>query len=170
MKKVQTHKIYGLVIGLILVVISFGTHIANLNESPAVQWLGYIPFLLGIIMNARAFSKANNEFVSFGSVWSSCFKASAIVAIITVIGAVLLVTIFPEIKEEAIEKAITQMEEGNMDEEQMETAIGFTRKSFTAFMVGGTLIFTLFFGAIFSLIGAAIAPKKGEQTPFTPAA
>jgi hypothetical protein len=63
-------------------------------------------------------------------------------------------------KEKTIEMQRLKMEERGMTEDQIETAMAFTKKYFTAFMIFGVLLGTLIFGCIASLIGAAIAKKK----------
>jgi hypothetical protein len=89
------------------------------------------------------------------------FKVSAVIAIILLVYSLLSVNvIFPEIKEKTIEMQLKQMEERGMTEDQIETAMNFTKKYFTAFMIFGVLIGTIIFGCIASLIGAAVAKKK----------
>lgn len=51
---------------------------------------------------------------------------------------------------------------GNMTSEQITQAIGFTRKFFMIFVLGGSLIGYLFFGAIASLIGAGVTKKDSH--------
>ena len=52
-----------------------------------------------------------------------------------------------------------------MTEEQINMALDMTRKYFNVFMVAGIVFGTLFIGAIFSLIGAAVAKKKKGGSP-----
>lgn len=166
MQKVQTHKMYGLITGIIMAVFYLVLYIANLSFKPGWQYVAYIPFLIGIIMNAIAYSKANEHYVTFGNVFGSCFKASAIVAIISLAWAVIMMFIFPEMKEKGIEMARAQMEKNpNVSEEQIDMSLEMTRKYWNVFMVAGSIFITLFYGAIFSLIGSAIAKKKGDRMP-----
>lgn len=167
---VQTHKTYGLIIGLVLSVLSFGLYIAGLNQTSGIQYIGYLIFLAGIVMNAFAFSKANDHYVTFGNVFGSGFKASAIVALILTAASLIMVFVFPEMKDEAIEMARTQMEkDGQLGEDMIETSLDFTRKYFTPFMIAGAIFGTLFQGVLFSLIGAGIAKRKGPRNPLTAA-
>jgi hypothetical protein len=132
-----------------------------------LQYLAYVPFLVGVIMAGMAFSKANDGFVSFGNVFGSCFKAAMIVTIIVVLWSVATVYLFPDLKDKAIEAAREKMlQDKKTTDEQIETILNVTRKYWTPIMIGGALLGTLFYGAIFSLIGAAAAKKNGPR-PFT---
>lgn len=166
MEKVQTHKMYGLITGIIVSVFYLVLYIANLSFKPGWQYVAYIPFVVGIFMNAIAYSKANDHYVTFGNVFSSGFKASAVIAIISVVWAILMTVIFPEMKDKAIEMIQEQAESRpGVSEEQIEMSLNITRKYWTVFMVAGAMFGTLFWGAVFSLIGALIAKRKGERPP-----
>lgn len=161
--KKQTHIPYGFITALAMIIVGVILEVAKLNMNPAIQWLGMLPFLIGIILNAQAFSKANDADITFGQAFGSGFKASAIVAICMVAWSLISLMIFPDIQTRAIDKAQTDMMKKGMSEEQIDMAIGMTRKYFKVFAVGGALLGTLFMGAIFSLIGAAIAKKQPRQ-------
>lgn len=163
----QTHKTYGLLIALAMIIINVILYVTGLSfKNNWTSYIAYIPFLIGIILNANAFSKANNAEVTFGTVFSSGFKASAITALILLGWSLLSVlVIFPEMKDKAMEMAANQMAENpDMTDEQIDVALSMTRKFFLPFMIGGVIFGTMFFGAIFSLIGAGIAKKNGTAS------
>jgi hypothetical protein len=163
----QTHMIYGFVSGIAMISISLVMRLAGLKLDSPLQYLAYVPFLVGVIMAGMAFSKANDGFVSFGNVFGSCFKAAMIVTIIVVLWSVATVYLFPDLKDKAIEAAREKMlQDKKTTDEQIETILNVTRKYWTPIMIGGALLGTLFYGAIFSLIGAAAAKKNGPR-PFT---
>lgn len=158
---------YGGITGLALMILGLVLHVAGLSFDAWAPYVSYLVFLIGIILNANAYSKANNNYVTFGNVFSSGFKASAIVTLISVAWGIIFVMLFPEIKEKGMEKAMEDMAKRGMSEEQIEQGIEMTRKFFTVAMIGGLVFMYMFFGAIFSLIGAAIAKKKGPE-PMVP--
>ncbi len=164
---VQTHKTYGLIIGLIIVVLSAVVYVAGMQQSSWVQWVLYAVFLGGLVLNANAFSKANGGMVSYGQLFSSGFKTTAIIVLLVVAWVIASVSIFPEMKENALELARAQMEqEGKMDAETMETALNVTRNNFTTFIVMGSLFGYMILGLIFSLLAAAVTPRiKRPTTP-----
>lgn len=166
MERKQTHFIYGFIIGLIMVVINAVMVVTKINLDPALASIGYLGFaifLAGIIMNANAFSKANHADVTFGQVFGSGFKATAIVTIIVTLWAVASTYIFPSMIPDMLEMAHDKMvKQGKLSDEQIEMAMNFTRKSFKTFMISGTMIMSLILGAIFSLIAAAVAKKNPQ--------
>lgn len=166
MNQVQTHKTYGLITGLAVVVIAVIFYVAGISFESYTQWLVYIPFLVGLILNAQAFSKANNGYVTFGQTFSSCFKATAIITLIVLAWTFASSYIFPEMQQKAMEMAREKMEkDSKITEEQIEMSMEMTRKYWTLFMVMGVVFGYMFFGAIFSLIAAATAKKKGAAPP-----
>ncbi|MCB0696923.1 MAG: DUF4199 domain-containing protein [Chitinophagaceae bacterium] len=159
----QTHKTYGLVTALAMIIVNVIFYVTGLTFKTG--WAGYVqyvPFLIGIILNAQAYSKANDANVTYGSVFTSGFKSSAITALVLLAWTFLSVyLIFPEMKDKSMEMAAEQMAKNpNMTDEQIEMGLEMTKKFFIPFMVGGVIFGTMFFGAIFSLIGAAFAKRN----------
>lgn len=165
MERVQTHKTYALITALIMIVVGTALYFAKLSHESWASWLVYIPFLGGLILNAQAYSKANQGYITYGQAFSSCFKATAIVTLIMLAWTILSVYIFPDMKEQAFEQAQQQMEAQGQSEEAMEMTLNMTRKYFTLFLVLGVLFAYMFFGAIFSLIAAATAKRKAGGAP-----
>ena len=165
MKKVQTHVKYGGITGAAIVILGLILYVADLSFKPGMNYVAQLPFLIGIILNAMAYSKANDQYVTFGNVFSSGIKASLIVTVISLVWTFLALLIFPEMKDKAIEISEQALMDQNMSDEQIEMGMGATKKFFTLFMVLGVLFGTMFWGAIFSLIGGAIAKKKPQGMP-----
>lgn len=159
----QTHIMYALVTGIVMIILGVILYIAGVAFKPGMQYVSYIPFLIGIILNAIAFSKANDGFVTFGNVFSSCFKACAVITLMSLVWAFIAMMIFPDMMEKGMEIARQKMSEQGMSDEKMEQAMEWTRKYFKAFMTAGIVFGYMFWGALFSLIAAAIAKKKGPN-------
>ena len=165
MEKKNTHIMYGFITGIAMVIVSLIIYLLGAAFKPGVQYISYIPFLVGMILNGMAFSKANDGYVTFGNVFGSCFKGAMIVTIVIVVWSVASMYIFPEMKTKAIEIARQSMIDKKMPDDQIDTALNITMKYWNVFLIAGGIFGTLFFGAIFSLIAGAIAKKKGEN-PF----
>lgn len=165
MEKKQTHIMYGLITALALIALNLIIHLADVEDPTWTQWISYTIFLIGVLINAFAFSKANDNYVTFGNVFSSGFKASAIITLISIAWLFIFMWLFPEMKEKGFEIARKSMEKKNMDEEQIEQALVMTKKYYNVFMVGAVVFSYMFIGALSSLIGAAIVKKKGEVPP-----
>lgn len=164
MEKKNTHLMYGSLTGLAYIIISVVLYLVGLAfESWAVIVI-YGIFLAGILLNAMAFSKANGHYVSFGNVFSSGFKASAIIALILLAWYFLSTWVFPEMREEGIERVREKMAENSkLTDEQIDANLKIA--SSTLVNVMGVVFGTMFFGLIFSLLGAAVAKKKGNTPP-----
>jgi hypothetical protein len=170
MKKKTSSVTLGLIIAFILVAISVILYIA-VSDFKQQQKFGYFTFVVligGIVYACITNSKENNGNVTFGNLFSFGFKTSAVIACIMVIYTALSLTIlFPEMKEKGLEQAREQMEtQGKLSESQIDDAISMTDKIMLPLAIGGSLVMYLIIGAISSLIGAAIAKKNPNPTPF----
>ena len=159
----QTHMMYGFITGIVMIVIGLILYIAGIAFKPGVQYITYIPFLIGLILNANAFAKANDGFVTFGNVFSSCFKASAIITILALAWSFISLMIFPEMMDKIMEISREAMEKKNMSSEQIDQGMEFMKKYMKVFMIGGIVFYYMLSGAIFSLIAASIPKKKGPN-------
>jgi lysylphosphatidylglycerol synthetase-like protein (DUF2156 family) len=165
MEKKNTHMMYGLFTAIAAIILGLVLHFAGLSYEPWAQWVTLAVLLVGVILNGMAFSKENDAMVTFGQVFSSGFKATAIYTLILIAWSFISLMIFPEIMEKGMEIAEEKMASQNMSEEQIAQAMEMTHKYFKVFMVGGILFMTLFWGAIFSLLAAAIAKKNPNAAP-----
>lgn len=114
---------------------------------------------IGLVITCINFSKINDGHVTFGNIFLNGFKASLIIAVITVIFSVIMVLIFPDIREKALEASRLEMEKKNLPEEQIEQGIAIVKNFFMVVLVIGGLIGSAVCGVIASLIGAAVARK-----------
>ena len=74
---------------------------------------------------------------------------------------VIFIYLFPDVKEKGMEAARKSIEaKGNLSQEQINQSMEFTKKFFMVFIIAGTLIGYLVFGAIGALIGAGITKKN----------
>ena len=129
-----------------------------------IQYLGYAVFLAGIIFCISQYGKQINYNSTFGNYFAHGFKVTALVTAIMIIYIVIFIILFPDFKEKAMDKAkIAMREKNNLTEEQMTQALEITRKFFMVFLIGGTLVAYLIFGALAALIGAAITKKQPNK-------
>ena len=155
---------YGFISGLAMAILYLVLYLTGISFKPGVSYISYIPFLVGVILNAMAYSKANDGAVTFGNVFGSGFKASMIVTIVMIAWGFISMFIFPDMKEKALEAAREQMAKNpKVTDEQIEMTLNMTKKYFSVFMIAGMLFSNLFFGAIFSLVGAGVAKKNAVR-------
>lgn len=159
-KKTQTHLAYGVITALAMIIIGVILEVAGLSYKPGLKYLSILVFLVGVILNAQAFSKANAADITYGQAFSSCFKMTAIIAIIMFVWSFIVIMIFPNMLDQSLEQARAEMTSNpKLSEEQVDMAMNMTRKYFKPLLHAGALFGTLFMGLIFSLIAAAIAKK-----------
>ncbi|MBS1615962.1 MAG: DUF4199 domain-containing protein [Bacteroidetes bacterium] len=167
-KQKQTHIMYGFLTSLALIILFVAFEVTGLSEHKGVQFIGWAVMLAGLILNAFAFTKANQAEVTFGQVFGSCFKATAIITIVMVIWSMLMFQIFPGMEPKMLDKAREGMSaQKGMTDEQIEKGMAMTQKYFKVFIAAGALFGTLIEGLIFSLIAAAIAKKKPKPAQGT---
>ena len=143
----QTHIPYAVITAIVMVIIDVALYMGGLSFASWAQYVSLIPFLIGILLNAVAFSKANDQFVTFGNVFGSGFRVTAIIILISIVWGFISLMIFPEIVDKAIAMASEKMtKDGKLSDDQIEKAIEMTRKSFKLFMVAGILFGDLFMG------------------------
>lgn len=168
-KKITTHLMKGLIIGLILVVIGIMLQVFAIYDK-WVQWSVLGLFIVAIIWACISFSNEMDNDVTFGSVFVHGFKTAVIVTLIAIASFLITNFVMPEFKEKAMEMARAQMEKNpQMNDETIEKALTFTKKYYILFGVLGSLFSYAFFGAIAALIGAGIAKKNpSSNMPQTP--
>jgi len=166
--KITSPAIKGIIISLILIVFSLVTIYANQMENQA---LGVIPiaiFVAGIIWGCINYSNQMNHNITFGNAFGHGFKITAtVVVLMTIYTLLLFLVIRPELQEYSLEKARESMEKNNnMSESDIENAMGMTKKMMMPMMIGVIILMYGIGGLIASLIGAAVAKKNPNQTPF----
>ncbi len=164
-KTVMSSTTKGLYLGLIVVLLSVLLMVTmTMQQQQKLSWVSFLIIIAGIIWACIKYAKDMNGNVTFGNVFAHGFKTTAVLTIISILYTILAITIiFPEMKDQALEISRQKMEEqGQLSDSDIDKAVDWTGKYFTAFAVGGSLIGYLFMGAIASLIGAAIAKKNPQ--------
>jgi hypothetical protein len=158
----------GLILSLITITFSIVLYLTDLWQNKGLGYISYAIVLGGIIWSCIHYAQQMNGNVTFGNVFAHGFKVTATLIVITVLYTVLSVKlIFPEMTDKIIEVAAKEMEKNkNLTDEQVKSALDMTRKFMMPFMIGGTILGYGIFGAICSAIGAGIAKKNPNPTPF----
>lgn len=166
-KKITSPAVKGIIISLFLIVFALAIQFLNLSRNKGLSSIQFIILFAGIIWSAVSFARQLHGNVTFGNVFVHAFKtAAAVTAIMVVYTIISIKFISPEIINQAMEEARTQMEAKNMSDDQIDTAINFTKKFFVPLTAGGVLFFFLLAGVIAALIGAAVSKKNPQEGPF----
>lgn len=159
-KKVMTHFMKGLIIGLILVAIGIVFQVFGIYEK-WVQWTVLGAYLIAIIWACFSFSNDMEGNVTFGQVFGHGFKTAAIVTLVGIAGFVFTYYLMPEVKEKGLEMARAEMEKNpQLSADNIDQALAFTNKFFFLFGIIGSLFSYALTGLIAALIGAAIVRKN----------
>ncbi len=159
-KKITTHFVKGLIIGIAVVLIGILFSVFDIYER-WIQWVTLGCYVVAIIWACYSFSVEMDGDITFGSVFGHGFKTAAIVSLIAIAGFVLTYYLLPEVKEKVMLVARTEMEKNpQLNEDSVDTAMEFTNKYYFLFGIVGSLFSYAFFGGIAALIGAGIAKKN----------
>jgi hypothetical protein len=151
----------GLAIGLVLVIISLGIYLLNIDINSPVKWFPLLLFIAGILWSINLYGKQIKHNSGFGNYFSHGFKTSAIVTLIMIAFVIISLFIFPEIKERGIEESRKAMVAQNkLTNEQIESYLATTKKFYAVIAIGFTLFLYMSLGALSSLVGAAITKKE----------
>lgn len=165
--KVTTPLIKGIIITLILIVFGLLLYFIDKMQHPALTYIQYALFLAGIIWACITYSQQLNANVTYGNLFAHGFKVTAVITAFMLIYTVLALNfLFPDMVDKSIEMTRQKLEQsGKATDSQIEAQVNMMRDHFTLFAVAGIIIGFAVFGAISSLIGAAVAKKK-PQDPF----
>lgn len=168
MERKQTHIPYGFGTGLATVAFAFIMYKTGLYFKPGISLAMFIPFLAGIILNAMAYSKANDGYVTYGNVFGSCFRATMIVTLVALAYAVICIYALPQLKEQALVAIQQKMDEAmaqnpQASPEMIDKVMGMYRNWWNTIVIGMTIPMYLASGALFSVIGAAVVKRNGPR-------
>lgn len=151
--------IYGLLTGLVMIIYSLILHFSNVSMG---SWLNFVVlaiFLAGVVAFCLAYGKSMNNQVTFGMVFKAAFRMVALTTLLMVAWALIAIFVFPEMKEKALEYSRQAMVEKKLSATQIEESMKFTRDKYTLLTTMMVMFSNLFYGVVFSLVGAAITKK-----------
>lgn len=157
------HVVAGLIIGGALVLLSL---VFSGEGGMASGWLPILITIGGLVLFINLHGKAHNNQKTFGELFSYGFKATAMLILVVVVFVIITALLFPEMKTKVMEITRAEMEkQGKLSDDEIDNAVNMMDKYYWALAIGGTLLMYVIIGAIGSLIGAAVTPKR-PKTPF----
>lgn len=165
--KVTTPQVKGLIISLVLIIYGIIIYFVDGMKHPELSYVQYAFFIAGIIWACINYSNQLNGDVTFGNLFAHGFKTTAVVTVIMLIYSVIaLKFLFPDMVDKSIEVTRQKMEaDGKATDSQIDQTVTMMKDHFTLFAVVGIIFGSAIFGAVSSLIGAAVAKKKPKD-PF----
>jgi hypothetical protein len=166
-QKITPPWLIALVTSLVCIVINMIIYVSNQLMNKSLSNITLVVVVGAIIGGCIYYSKQMNGQVTYGNVFAHGFKITAgIAALMSIYTIISVKFIYPEIIEMTIDVARAEMEKkGQVPTDQIDMALGFTRKFFLPFAIAFSLFGTAIIGAIASLIGAGLA-KKNPISPF----
>jgi hypothetical protein len=160
-QNVTTTTTKGIVISLILIVLGLIIYFLDMSANSSVRYINFAVLIIGIIWSINNYGKQIDHNATFGNYFAHGFKITALVTAIMIIYVIIFIYLFPDVKEKGMEAARKSMQQrGNLSPEQINQSMEFTKKFFMVFIIAGTLLGYLIFGAIAALVGAAVTKKN----------
>ena len=158
----------GLILSLITIVYSIALYLTDLWQNKSLSYISYVVIIGGIIWSCIHYAKQMDGNVTFGNVFAHGFKITATLIVITVVYSFLSIkVIFPEMMDKILEMTAKELEKNkSLTDEQAKNALDMTSKFILPFMIGGIILMYGIVGAIASAIGASVAKKNPQTTPF----
>ena len=156
---------YGLITGAAIVVFSLIMFLMDLYLNKAVNWIGYIFLIAGMIFGTLEFRKKYaNGFLTYGKAFSSCFWIGLFAGILASLYLFVFIQfIHPGFINELLDQARANMlaSQPNMTDEQVEQALSISAKFMSPVMmvVWGLAAYAAI-SAIFGLILAIFLKKE----------
>lgn len=164
----------GWIFGLIMIFETIIGYVMNIDPVAyptyglILNFLNYLILPLSFIyIGCTNFKKMNGGFASFGECLKVGVSICVIAGLVAAIFSVVFNAIFPEYVEELIRKtrAVMLSSDSNMTEDQVEMAIGVTRKFMSPYIaIPSTMAIYAFIGLIYSLIVGAIVKNDRNQS------
>lgn len=156
---------YGLILGIIMIIISAGTYASGLMEA-GEQWpyiIYYVIFPVYIIYTISKFKKNNNGLLSLGEALKVGVAVAVISALVSVVFSLILnYVVDPELMDRAMAAAREKMYDNpNMTEEMIDQSMEIAKKFSNPFIGSAFWIgMSALFGLIYSLIGGLVMKKE----------
>jgi hypothetical protein len=148
---------YGLLTGLITVIISFALFAIQMEQSP-LRYVSFVVLVGGMVMAMRYFKESNQGFMSFGQGVGIGTVISAVGGVLSAIFTYVYMNIIdPEVMGRMMEKARADMEaRGGMTDEQIDQGMAMAGKFMNGpIMIIGVVLGSLFFGVLLGLLVSA---------------
>ncbi|GAB2981149.1 hypothetical protein GCM10027049_16220 [Mucilaginibacter puniceus] len=142
------------------IIITYAFEFLNVDQNSSAKYLAYIPFIAFLILAQKEFRDELGGYITFGEAYSTGFRYALFTGLITALFTyVYLKWLSPEMMDKVVEAARTSLEEKDTPSDQAEKALEMTKQWGPLFGAFGVAIGYAIFGAIVSLVGAAILKK-----------
>jgi hypothetical protein len=147
------------------IIITYAFEFLAIDPNSSAKYLSYVPFIAFLFLAQKEFKEELGGYISFGDAFSTGFRYSLFTGLLMALFTfVYLQWLSPDMMDKVTEQALNEMEKKNTPDEQVETTAKMMKEYGPIFGAFGIAIGYAIFGAIISLIGAAIFKK--ERSPY----
>lgn len=156
---------YGLLTGLVSVIVSFGIYALELDQSAVARFATLVVLVVGIILAMRYFKLQNGGFMSYGQGLGVGITVASVVGVLSAAFTYVYTTfVDPELMTRVLDRARADMEAKGMPDVQIEQAMAFSAK----FTTGPTMLIfavlgSIVIGLLISLIVAAFVKNPKPE-------
>lgn len=157
---------YGLLTGLVSIIISFGIYALELEQNSAVRFLTMAVLVGGIVLAMRSFKEQNGCFMGYGQGLGVGTMVSGVVGLLSGAFVYLYTTVVdPSVLTRMMDKARAELEaKGTMSDAQVDQALAWSAKFTTGpYMLIFSVLFTLVLGLLISLVVAAFVKNPKPE-------
>lgn len=164
----SSHINKGLIIAAVLIIFNAVTQFTKTVFDDWTNYIFVLIILIGVVISVLNFSRENNQTPGFSVLFAHGFKTTAVIACIYFIYAILAANFFfPNFIEEKFAKGLEEAKkQGALNDidlkNRTQDAEKLAKKVIKYGYIAGSLMATLFFGVIGSIIGS-VAAKKSPQ-------
>jgi hypothetical protein len=149
---------YGLLTGLVSIIVSFALNVAHMDQSPA-KWLSTVILIAGVFLAQSFYKQQNAGFMGYGE----GVRIGMILTLVSGVMGAVFTYIYISFMDNGmiarmLDKARTDMESrGGASDEQIDQAMQMTAKFMTPVSISlFVVLFSLLFGLAISLVVSAI--------------
>jgi len=157
---------YGLLTGLVSILISFGINAMQLEQNPVLRFLTTAVLVVGIILAMRNFKMQQGGFMSYGQGLGVGLTVSAVVGALSAVFLYVYATfVDPDMMTRVMDTARAQLEaKGDMTDAQIDQAMALSAKFTTGpIMIVFAFLGSIFFGLLISLLAAAFVKNPKPE-------
>ena len=156
---------WGLIYTAVAIIITYATEFLNMDINSPVKYITYIPFIAFLYLTQKEYRDELGGYITYGNAFSAGFRYSIFTGLLLAVFSYLYLAILsPEMFDKVLDVTRTQMEEKNAPESQIEKTMDIMHKWGPLLGAFGAAVAYAIFGAIVSLITAAIVKK--ERSPY----
>jgi len=147
------------------IIITYAFEFLDVDQTSGVAYLTYIPFIAFLILAQKEFKDELGGYISFGDAFSTGFRYALFTGLLLALFTYIYLTwLSPAMIDKMVETTRLALEKNNTPDDQMEKQLEFTKQWGAIMGAFGIAVGYAIFGAIISLVGAAILKK--ERSPY----